>query len=219
MLKRTTIAILMMAICAPSLWAAKQEKLARKLDKELEKVNFTAAVIDGRRVVNRVMAEHLGVSRKQLVDERRKTGLIYGEIFAAHEVGRLAGVEFDRVVEQIKQGQDLLAVSRQHRVDLKEVLASARKLNKKIDKELDRAARDDENEQAEESADDYDPSDDTLVADTANYTPAQLSQAYQMVHDRGIPVGPQIGGERGAGGGVAGGMGSSMGGGRGRGPH
>jgi hypothetical protein len=223
MLKRITITALMVALCAPTLWASKEEKLARKLDKELEKVSLTAAVIDGRRVVNRVMAEQLGVSRKQLVNERRKTGFVYGQIFAAHEVGRLADLEFEQVAEQMKQGHSLLDISEQRDVDLRKVLASAKKLNKKIDKELDRVASGDENEQAEDSSDDYDPSEDTLAADTADYTPAQLSLANQMVHERGLGsgqgMGGQMGGGRGAGGGVGGAMGSSMGGVRGHGPH
>jgi hypothetical protein len=95
------------------------------------------------------------------------------------------------------------------------VLSSAKKLNKKINKELDRAARGEEDEPAEE-ADGYNAAEDTLAVDTVSYSPAQLSQAYQMVHDRGLPAGGSqgMGGQAGSGR-----VGPGIGSGRGRGPH
>lgn len=224
MVRRMMGGLLGLLLLAPVLWASKQEKEAKKLDKELRKISLTAAVLDGRRVVNRLMAEQLGVSRKELVAERRKTGFVYGQLFGAHEVGRLASLKFDQIAAQMKQGHSLLEISEQHEVDLKRIAADAKTLNKKIDRELDRVASGEENEQADDNSDSYDPSDDTLTADTADFTPSEISQANHVVHGRGYGPGGPFGNSQGqgAGRGVGGGIGSgigSVGVGRGRGPH
>jgi hypothetical protein len=232
MARRRIGGLIALVLLAPTLRASKEEKQAKKLDKELKKISLTASVADGRRVVNRVMAEQLGVSRKQLVAERRKTGFVYGQLFGTHEVGRLASLKFDQIAEQMKQGHSLLGISEQHNVDLKEILADAKALNKRIERELDRVANGDENEQAEDTADSYDPSDDSLSADTADFSPTEIAQANSQVHNRGFgPGGPFGGGRgqgvglgagRGPGGGIGGGMGGiggGTGGGQGRGRH
>lgn len=230
--RRALMGLVAVLLFAPLVWASKEEKQAKKLDKELKKISLTAAVLDGRRVVNRVMAAHLSVSRKQLVEERRQTGFVYGQIFGAHEVARAAGSPFSKVAAEMKQGHSLLAISEQRGVDLKEILADAKTLNKRIDKELDRVASGEENEQADDAADAYDPSDDSMAADTADFSPAEVAQANEQVHHRGGPFGE--GGPYGlgrgasggmgagrAGGGVGGGIGGGMGTGRGggHGPH
>ncbi len=222
-MKRTlTLALLGLLLIAPALWASKTEKEAKKLDKELRKISLTASDLDGRRVVNRVMAKQLGVSRKQLVKERRETQFLYGQIFGTHEVARLSGRTFDQFAKQMKdQHRSLLEISEQHQVDLKELLADAKKLTKSIDKELDRVASGEEDEQADDSADSYDPSDDSLSADTSGFSPAELAQAKNQVHQPpGLALGRRgaSGAGRGVGGGISTGSGGS-GGGRGRGPH
>ncbi len=216
-------ALLAVLLIAPALRADKTEKEAKKLDKELRKVSLTASDADGRRVVSRVMAVQLGVSRKELVKERSETQLVYGQLFGTHEVARLSGQTFDQVAKQMKnQHRSLLEISEERHVDMKAVLADAKKLNKSIEKELDRVASGQEDEQADDSADSYDPSDDSLDADTADISPTEIAQAKNNVHHRGLALG-QSGrggsGGIGAGRGVGGGVGGGMGGGRGRGPH
>lgn len=171
-------------LLAPTLWAMKAEKEAKKLDQELRKVNLTAADLDGRRVVNRIMAKQLGVSRKQLVKERRETGFVYGQLFAAHELAQLARLTFSTVAEQMKQQRSLLEIGVERRVDLKKIVSRARKLNKQIDKELDRIVVGEEDELAEDTADSYDPAEDSLAADTAGFTPVELAQASYQTHHR-----------------------------------
>lgn len=231
MRKKLTLGVLSVLLFVPGLWATKVEKEAKKLDKELKKISLIAADLDGRRVVNRVMAKQLGVSRKQLVNERRQTGFVYGQLFGVHEVARDAGMAFSLIAEQMKQGHSLLDISEQRRLDLKGVLADAKKLNKGIDKELDRVASGEENEQADDAADAYDPAGDSLTADTAEFTPAQVAQAKEQVHQRGGPlgqggpfgtgrgVGGEMSGGRGQGGGMSGGVAPGASGGRARGPH
>lgn len=200
-------------VISSALWGAKVEKEAKKVDKELKKISLTATVLDGRRVVNRLMAEQLGVSREQLVKERMQTGFVYGQLFGAHEVARLAGLTFNQVAGQMKQGHSLLEVSEQHQADLKEILVDAKTLNKRIDQDLDRVENGSEDEQAEDGANSYDPSDDSLGADTVDFSPAEIAQAQNQVHNRGKHLGE--GGAVGLGQGRGGAMGGSGGGGMG----
>ncbi len=209
-------ALLCVLVVCPLLWATKTKKEAERLDKEFKKISLTAAVPDGRRVVNRVMAEQLGVSRRQLVEERKQTRLVYAQIFGAHEVAHLSGSTFGQVAEQMKQGHSLLEISEQHQVDLKEILVDARKLNKNMERELDRVASGEESEQAADTADAYDPSDDSLAVDTADFSAAQIAQAAYQVHNPGLHLG---GGPFGPGQTSAGAPGRTMGIGHGHGPH
>jgi len=186
-MKKKLLAILsvLLLVVAPMLRAGGQENDAKKLDKELKKISLTAAVTDGRRVVNRVMAEQLGVSRKQLVQERKQTGLVYGDLFAAHEVARVAKIAFSQVVQEIDEGQGVAEIGEKHHVELKAILTEAKKLNKRIDGELDRIANGDEDEDAQDDADSYDPSEDSVNPDTSDFTPSQIAQANSRVHNRG----------------------------------
>jgi hypothetical protein len=194
------------------------ETEAKKVDKEFRKISLTAAVPDGRRVVNRVMAEQLGVSRMQLVQERKATGFVYGQIFGAHEVAHLSDLSFGQVAEQMKQGHSLLEISQQRQVDLRKILADAKSLNESIERELDRIANGEENEQAEDTADSYDPSSDSLSADAAEFSPAEIAQAAEQVHDRGLHLGqggPFASGQQGG----SRALGSTMAAGHAQGPH
>ena len=210
-------------LLVPTLWASKVEKVAKRLDKELKRVSLVAADLDGRRVVNRVMAKQLGISRKQLVEERRQTGFLYGQLFGAHEVAQAARLTFPHVAEQMKQGHSLLEISEHHEVGLKEILADAKTLNKDIAKELGRVASGEEDEQAEDARDSYDPSEDSLAADTSGFSPAEVAQAREQVHHPGSPFGASgpSGSGRGLGSemGVGRGVGGPPAAGRGRGPH
>lgn len=221
-MKKSLIGGLLAAlVVAPVLWASKAEKEAKKLDKEFKKISLTAAVMDGRRVVNRVMSEQLGVSRSQLVKERKQTGFVYGQLFGAHEVARLGGLTFSQVVGQMKQGHSLLQLSEQHQADLRGILADAKKLNKRIDQELDRIGNGEEDEQADDTADSYDPSDDSLSADASDFSPAEIAQANNQVHNRGwhLGEGGPLGRDQGRSGGMGGMAGGGMSGGHGHGRH
>ncbi len=207
-------------LLAPMLWAAKADKAskdAKKLDKELKRVTLIATDVDGRRAVNRVMAKQLGVSGKQLIDARRETGFVYGQLFGAHEMARVAGLTFNQVAEQVKQQHSWLDIGEPHQVDLKEILTSAKKLNKEIDKELDRVASGfQEKGKTKQPADTYNPSEDSVAADMANFSRSEIAQAKYTVHHRGLPPG-EGGGEEGdeEGGGP---VGPAVGG-HGHGPH
>ncbi len=215
--KSLSDALLCVLVVSSLVWASKPEKEARKLDKEFKRISLTAAVPDGRRVVNRVMAEQLAVSRTKLVQERKQTGFVYGQIFGAHEVAHLSGLTFSQVAGQMKQGHSLLEISEQHQIDLREILVDAKKLNKSVERELERVASGDENEQAEDTAEAYDPSGDSLSADTVDFSPSQIAQAADQVHNPGLHLGGA--GPFGAGQSNGGALGRTTGAAHGHGPH
>jgi hypothetical protein len=185
-MNKLLIAAVLMAAMVPSAGADTIEKQGKKLDQQLKKITLTASDPDGRRVVNRVMAEQLGVSRTQLVRERKQTGFVYGQIFGAHEVAKLTNRKFDDVAAEMKSGHSLLDISQSKSLDLKPILGDAKKLNKSIDTELDKVADGDEDEQADDQADNYDPSDDSTPGDTSGFSPSDLAQANNQVHQRGF---------------------------------
>ncbi len=192
----------------------------KKLDEQLKKISLLASDMDGRRVVNRVMAKELGVTRKQLVDERQSTQLVYGQIFAVHEIARQTNSSFAEIAKETMGGKSPLAISMEKGVDLKKILKDTKKLNSKLDSELAAVADGDESEVAADRADGYDPGGDDQPADTANLSPAERSQARLYVKQppglaaRALASGR--GGNAGAGSGRGGGRSA---GGRGGGPH
>lgn len=188
MKKRMIGVLLALLLPAPLLCAGSADKDAKRLDKELKKIDLTAAVKDGRRVVNRMMAEQFGVDRKKLVEDRKETGLAYGQLFAVYELARLASVSVGQAAQEFGKEQDVAEVSEQHHVELKTILADAKKLNRKIEEELDRIADGDDDEDAVDAADSYDPSDDSVNSDTSGLTLSQIAQANNQVHNRGRQV-------------------------------
>jgi hypothetical protein len=183
-MKQTVACAMLTLMLLPAPLLCSEAKDADKLDAELEIIELTASIADGRRIVNRVMSNHLKISRQQLVAERQETGLDYGRLFAAHEFARLAPAAFDHVVSDVDAGQAWLEIGRDHGVRVKKVLASARKLNKALDKALDAAAAGDQDELAAASDEGYDPNEDFVAADTASLTAEQLALANERMHNR-----------------------------------
>ena len=217
--------------CLSSLAVTNPEKDGRKLDDQLKKISLVASNSEGRRVVNRVMAKELGVSRQQLVEERKSTQFVYGQIFAVHEIARQTSSSFAEIAKEMKGGKSPLAISMEKNVDLKKILKDAKKFNSRLDKELAAVAGGDKSELAEDQADGYDPGGDGLAADAGSFTPAEVLQARQYVNQppalaaRGFGVNGQGSLSRGSGssanaGGMAHGGGpSAAGAAHGGGPH
>jgi len=177
-------ALLCLLAVSPLLSASSpEEKKATRIEKELTKINLIAAVPEGRRVVNRTMAEQLGVSREQLVQDRTRADFVYGELFGAYELAHLTGLTLDQVAAQTKQGRSLLETARQHGADLEAVLVDVKKLSQNIEKALNRVASRFDDERVIDRAAGYDPFYDSLRGDTAGFTPAQVAEAAQAVHN------------------------------------
>lgn len=167
--------------CLASLAATNPEKDGKKLDEQLKKISLVASDSAGRRVVNRVMAKELGVSRKQLVEERKGTQFVYGQIFAVHEIACQTNSSFADIAKEMKDGKSPLAISLEKDVNLKKILKDIKKFNSKLENELTSVAAGEELEVAEDQADGYDPGGDAQPADAASFTPAEVSQAQQYV--------------------------------------
>ena len=181
MTHRKLVTALIVLACVASLAAANPEKDGKKLDDQLKKISLVASDGDGRRVVNRVMARELGVPRKELVEERKSTQFVYGQIFAVHEIARQTNSSFAEIAKEMTGGKSPLAISLEKNVDLKKILKDAKKFNSRLERELTAVAAGDESEMADDLADGYDPGGDAQLADTAGFTPAEVSQARQYV--------------------------------------
>ncbi len=221
--------------CLASMAATNPAKDGAKLDEQLKKISLVASDMDGRRVVNRVMAKELGVPRKQLVDERKSTQFVYGQIFAIHEIARLSHSSFAEVAKEAMNGKSPLAISMEREIDLKKILKDAKKINSKLDSELAAVADGEESEIADDQADGYDPGGDAQPGDTSGLTAAEVSQARQYVRqppglaarvsnmNSRLNAGANGGGisrsGSGSGNTAAGARGASASGGRGGGPH
>ncbi len=173
-------------LCGSAL-AVEPDKNAAKLEKEIRKVNDVASVIAGRRVVNQVVSDQTGISRKQLVAERRQTGLAYGQLFAVHEIASEGNLKFDDLAAEVKQGHSVPEIAARHEVKAKSVLDETKKLNKEIAKALaDDADESEDAPDAPDASDDsYDPSSDSEPADTAGMTPQELAKNAAAVQSQG----------------------------------
>ena len=94
-------------------------------------------------------------------------------------------------------------------MELKAILTEAKKLNKRIDGELDHVASRDEDQDADDASDSYDPGQDSVGADTSGLSPLQIAQANDRVHNRRPQAGS--GGPSGTGPGASPGTGSGIG--------
>ena len=180
-----TFTVGLLLLCG-SAFAFENDKDAAQLEKEVRKVNKVASVSAGRRVVNQIVSDQLGVPREQLVAERRKTGLAYGQLFAVHEIANESFLfGFDDLAIEFKNGRTLVELARKYEVDPKSVLDETKRLNKEIAKTL--ADGGDEGGRATDTSGSgaYNPSFDSQPADTSGMTPQDLSKNDTYVRSQG----------------------------------
>ncbi|HEY1272379.1 MAG TPA: hypothetical protein VGF08_10365 [Terriglobales bacterium] len=104
----------------------------QKAVKELRKITAMASDVNARAIVSRTMADFLSLKRDQLVRERRAMNLNYGSVFLAHQL-TAKGAEMMQIALGLQAKKTLLQMAGDQRVDWKQVLASAKKLNGKIE--------------------------------------------------------------------------------------
>jgi hypothetical protein len=78
---------------------------AASLSKTVAQINADAAKEGGPAKVLESMAKSTGVSAATLEKQKSKTGLSYGDIFAAHSIAKASGKSFDEIVALKKKGQ------------------------------------------------------------------------------------------------------------------
>ncbi len=163
--------------------AGNSDKEGKKLDEQVKKISLIASDSNGRRVINRCMARQLGVGRNQLVEERRTTQLVYGQIFAAHEIASQTNSSFADVAKEMTAGKSARDIGVEKNADLKKIAKDARKVNSKVDEELSRVAAGEISEVALDQAEGYNPEVDVQAADTSSFNPAELALGAQLVKE------------------------------------
>jgi hypothetical protein len=155
-----------------------------KATTEISKISSISVDSNMRSVVNRTMADMLKAPRLNLVKERQDTNLNYGGLFLAHQL-IAAGAKMEDISAQLKAGKSIFDVANDDHANWKQINSDAKKLNKKIDDNIEKYFADSKKEMKLDQADNYDANADKVAADTSiskeEYADAQ--KRYQHLHD------------------------------------
>jgi len=165
---------------AVTVFADDQEKATT----EIKKITSISVDANMRSIVNRTMADMLKVSRLDLVKDRQGLNLNYGGLFLALQL-TAGGAKMEDIAAQLKAGQKIFDIANASHANWKQINSEAKKLNKKIDENVENYFRDSKKLAASDRADQYNPQTDKVPADTAiskdEYADAQ--KRYQHLHD------------------------------------
>jgi hypothetical protein len=164
-----------------------------KATKEIKKITSISVDSNMRAIVNRTMADMLKAKRLDFVKERQDMNLNYGDLFLAQQLAA-GGVKMDDIAAQLKAGKTMLDIASANHANWKEINSDAKKLNKKIDDNIEKYFSDTKKQTALNQADDYDAKADKVPADSNiskdEYAEAQVR--YTHLHDAagaGLPTG------------------------------
>jgi len=159
-MKRIAVfSVLAMLLAVPSFGDDQQ-----KAQKEINRITAMATDFDGRRVVNLSISEMFNVPRAALVQERTQTGLNYGSLFIAEELGR-KGMNKDELAAKLKSGGVIGDIANEQHVDWKQLALDAKKLNGAMDNNLYAFFLGKKGTAAQDAADKYDVHFDGVKAD------------------------------------------------------
>ena len=164
-----------------------------KATKEIKKITSISVDSNMRAIVNRTMADMLKAKRLDLVKERQDMNLNYGDLFLAQQLAASA-VKMDDIAAQLKAGKTMLDIANANHANWKEINSDAKKLNKKIDDNIEKSFTDAKKQAALNMADDYDAKADKVPADS-NISKDEYAEAqarYTHLHDAagaGLPTG------------------------------
>jgi hypothetical protein len=155
-----------------------------KATKEIKRITSISVDSNMRAIVNRTMADMLKARRLDLVKEREDMNLNYGDLFLAQQL-TASGVKMDDIAAQLKAGKTVFDIANANHANWKEINSEAKKLNKKIDDNIEKSFTDAKKQAALNMADDYDAKADKVPADSNiskdEYADAQ--KRYQQLHD------------------------------------
>jgi hypothetical protein len=155
-----------------------------KATKEIKRITSISVDSNMRAIVNRTTADMLKANRLDLVKERQNMNLTYGDLFLAQELAA-SGVKMDDIAAQLKSGKTMVDIANANHANWKQINSEAKKLNKKIDDNIEKYFSDTKKQAALNQADDYDPKADKVPADTSiskdEYAEAQ--SRYTRLHD------------------------------------
>jgi len=135
-----------------------------KANKEIIKVTAMAWDATGRRVVSRAMSDVTGVTRLDLLQQRRSMNLNYGALCVVEEMIK-SGAKPDDIAAQLKAGKTITQVANDQHANWKQIAADAKKLNSKIDDGLYKHFLTPDADRQRDLDDKYDVAYDTVAAD------------------------------------------------------
>lgn len=161
--------------------------------KEIKKIASISVDSNMRSIVNRSMAEMLKARRLDLVKERQDMNLNYGALFLAHQMAA-GGVKMEDIAAQLKAGKKMFDIANDNHANWKQINSEAKKLNKKIDDNIEKYFGDSKKQAALDQADEYDAKADKVAADSdiSKDEYAEAQSRYQHLHDMassGLPTG------------------------------
>ena len=152
--------------------------------KEIKKITSISVDSNMRSVVNRTMADMLKVKRLDLAKERQEMNLNYGDLFLMHQL-TAGGAKMEDIAAQLKTGKKIFDIANDNHANWKQINSEAKKLNKKIDDNIEKYFADSKKQAALDQADEYDAKADKVAADSDiskdEYADAQ--KRYQQLHD------------------------------------
>jgi hypothetical protein len=155
-----------------------------KATKEIKKITSISVDSNMRSIVNRSMADMLKARRLDLARERQEMNLNYGGLFLAQQLAA-SGIKMEDIAAQLKSGKTIFDIANANHANWKQINSEAKKLNKKIDDNIEKYFADTKKQTALNQADDYDAKADKVPADSDmskdEYADAQ--KRYQQLHD------------------------------------
>lgn len=147
----------------------------QKTEKQTQKIAAMATDSNARRTVSMTIADVLGVTRSELLRERRRTGLNYGALFVAHQL-MADGTTITYIDTQMKTGKTIWQIAIARGANWKKIASEAKKVNNKIEDNLYRRFAKPEPYADRDVADRYNPDFDLVKADYA-VTQEEVEQA------------------------------------------
>jgi len=175
---------ILMVVCAFALVIPAFADDQEKAQKEIKKISAITSDASMRALVNRTMADMLNVKRLDLVKERQSMNLNYGGVFLAHQL-MAGGAKMDDIAAALKSGKSIFDVANDQHANWKQIANDAKKMNKKIDDNIEKYFQNTKKETEKNNADDYVVQDDHTAADQ-DVSKAELADAqsrYQHLHD------------------------------------
>ncbi|HXY09737.1 MAG TPA: hypothetical protein VEI52_17975 [Terriglobales bacterium] len=131
---------------------------------EIKKISAFSVDSNMRSVVNRTMADMLKAKRLDLVKQRQDMNLSYGNLFLAREL-EAGGLKMEQIAQELKAGKSMLDIANGH-ANWKQIDSDAKKLNHKIDDNVEKYLQNPKKAQAQDESDDYDAKADKVAADS-----------------------------------------------------
>jgi hypothetical protein len=157
----------------------------QKAQKQLHKLVAMATDATGRRIVSITVADSLGVSRMQLMAERKSMNLNYGDVVLLHALLG-SGVAASEIGSQVKANKNLDQIAEEHQSDWKQLEKNAKKLFDKVQDNLYQHFINPRATSLRDSSDSYSAVVDGVPADSqvSKEEIAEAERAYLVWRDR-----------------------------------